>query len=66
MHIGDTLTREHRLLLTGCQRAYRKHALGDESIGWGELAVELETILSEVMGSRYFADWIKAFGGNNE
>lgn len=37
--------------------AYRKHHLGDESIGWDELSDEIETVLCEIMSDEKFQSW---------
>lgn len=46
-------------LLTACQLAYRKHHLGDESIGWEELGDCLQAALCEAMGDHEFCEWLK-------
>lgn len=51
------MTNEERLLEM-VQRTYRKHHLGDESIGWEELSLELCNVLCEVMGDKAFVKWV--------
>ena len=49
------LSRAKRVL----RMAYRKHHLGDESIGWNELSDELAGVLCETMGDKEFQAWAK-------
>jgi NTP pyrophosphatase (non-canonical NTP hydrolase) len=44
-------------LLTACQLAYRKHHLGDESIGWEELGNALLDALCNEMGVDEYILW---------
>jgi len=37
--------------------AYRKHAMGDDSIGWNELSGKIFTALQESMGEDGFSMW---------
>lgn len=39
---------------------YRKHHLGDESIGWEELSDRMQTALCNVMGDDEFCEWLRA------
>lgn len=45
-------------LLYIVKRAYRKHVLNDDSIGWEELGDSMCNILCEVMTDRGFQDWL--------
>lgn len=38
--------------------AYRKHRLGDDSIGWEELEVLMSCALQEAMGDEGFCNWL--------
>ena len=42
--------------------AYRKHHLGDESIGWDELATTLQCALCEIMGDSGYQQWLAKEG----
>jgi hypothetical protein len=46
-------------LLNAVQLAYRKHHLGDESIGWEELGEVLHDALCEAMGDDGYIDWLE-------
>lgn len=46
-------------LLEAVKLAYRKHHLGDDSIGWEELSEKLGDVLCEVMGDAAFVEWMK-------
>lgn len=39
---------------------YKKHVLGDDSIGWDELSDKMSCALQEVMGDDGFSLWLKA------
>lgn len=45
-------------MLAALQLAYRKHHLGDESIGWEELSDTLLNVLCEAMGDAEFQAWM--------
>jgi len=47
-------------LLQAVQFSYRKHGLGDESIGWAELEEILANTLAECMGDAFFQQWVQA------
>lgn len=51
---------ERERLLSTLKHAYRKHWLGDESIGWAELGTEILDTLCEVMGDKCFQEWAEA------
>lgn len=38
--------------------AYRKHHLGDDSVGWEELSEKLGDVLNNAMGPENFIDWL--------
>ena len=61
LHMGSTILLNQALLLEAAKLAYRKHHLGDESIGWDQLSDVLQTTLAEVMGDRPFQAWLAAF-----
>lgn len=46
--------------MAAIKRAYQKHTLNDESIGWDELSDELGNVLAEVMGDDAFCFWLDA------
>ncbi|MGD9161130.1 MAG: hypothetical protein PVG39_22120 [Desulfobacteraceae bacterium] len=45
-------------LLEACKKAYRKHWLGDETIGWNELGTVLMDALCNEMGDDEFCKWL--------
>ena len=45
-------------LLNVCKMAHRKHCQGDDSIGWEELADELNSTLANVMGDEKYCEWL--------
>ena len=47
-------------LLTACQMAYKKHHLGDESIGWDELSSALLDALCNEMGDEGYQNWLES------
>lgn len=49
-------------LLEAVKLAYRKHHLGDDSIGWDELSEKLQDVLCEAMGDEAFQAWIEPYG----
>lgn len=46
-------------LLAACKKAYRKHVLGDESIGWDELGDILKDAICEEIGDEQFIQFTK-------
>lgn len=46
-------------LLAAVKLAYRKHHLGDDSIGWDELSEALLNALCNSMGDEGFQAWLK-------
>lgn len=62
----DLLTENHLLrhghkdsdFLSTLKMAYRKHCLGDESVGWNELGDRLCDALCNAMGDREFQKWL--------
>jgi len=46
-------------LLEATKLAYRKHHLGDESVGWGELSEALCNALCNEMGDKGFQRWLR-------
>ena len=49
---------EISVLIYTVKLAYRKHHLGDSSIGWGELSDILCDTLCESMGDNEFQEWV--------
>lgn len=47
-------------MINACMLAYRKHVLGDDSIGWDELGNVLRDALCEFMGDGSFQTWLKS------
>jgi len=47
-------------LLSACKLAYRKHHLGDDSIGWDELSDALCNALCNEMGDTEFQKWLSS------
>ena len=50
---------EESPLLKAVKAAYRKHHLGDDSIGWDELSEIMLNALCNAMGDEEFNRWIK-------
>ncbi|HZV46892.1 MAG TPA: hypothetical protein VFG06_06070 [Thermodesulfovibrionales bacterium] len=48
-------------LLNTIQLTYRKHCLGDDTIGWHELSTALLNTLCNVMGDKAFNEWVKQY-----
>lgn len=48
-------------LLNTVQLTYRKHCLGDDTIGWHELNTALLNTLCNVMGDKAFNEWLKQY-----
>lgn len=46
-------------LLDAVKCAYRKHHLGDDSIGWGELSSTLLNALCNYLGDEGFQEWLR-------
>ena len=42
--------------------AFRKHAKGDDCIGWDELSEELSLALTQIMGPDDFCEWVESLG----
>lgn len=51
-------TSKELILLDAIQKVYRKHCMGDDSIGWKELDDVILTALSEAMGDKGFQQWL--------
>jgi hypothetical protein len=56
---AELLARKNRRLIEAIKLAYRKHHLGDDSVGSTELTDELGAILADHMGDRAFQAWLK-------
>ena len=48
-------------LLEAVKLAYRKHHLGDDSIGWDELSEKLLDALCNTMGADGYLEWVKPY-----
>lgn len=57
--------REHiqNLMLKALQYTYRKHCLGDDTIGWMELEGILSDALCEALGDTGFRSWMNTVKG---
>ena len=53
-----SLEAEKERLLSAVKKAYRKHHLNDESIGWDELSDILMTAIVESIGDDNFVLWL--------
>ncbi|HBJ74661.1 MAG TPA: hypothetical protein DDY86_03890 [Syntrophaceae bacterium] len=51
------------LLLEATKAAYRKHHIGDDSLGWQELSDILFYALTETMGDGEFSKWLSELDG---
>ena len=56
---GQKIYTERNMLLEVVGIAYRKHHLGDDSIGWDELSENLLNALCNVLGDELFNKWLK-------
>lgn len=50
------------VMLEALKLAYRKHCLGDDSIGWEELEKTLQNTLCNIMGDEEFINWLNCSG----
>ena len=50
--------KDRDILLVAVQKAYRKHHMGDQNIGWEELSEVLLDALCEVMTDKGFQSWL--------
>ena len=57
-YLENELTSREKMMLEVVQRTYRKHHMGDGSIGSFELSNELQVVLVEVMGNEGYQTWI--------
>lgn len=57
--VSNALTKKERSLLDAVQKAYRKHCMGDESIGWEELDDILLNALCNAMGDAGYQQWLR-------
>lgn len=62
----DDLATHAPELLEAVQLAYRKHHLGDESIGWDELSKKLGNTLSNAMGPGGYLAWMQPYGSQED
>jgi len=56
----NELERERLWLLKVVKRAYQKHHLDDDNIGWDELGTELHNALCNSMGDDGFQEWMES------
>lgn len=49
-------------LLEAVKLAYRKHHLGDDTIGWDELSDKLHNAICNAMGDRAYIEWMDSLG----
>lgn len=62
----DKMVAENNELLEAVQWAYRKHHLGDDTIGWSELSEKLLDALCNAMGADGYLAWSKPYGRSQE
>ena len=55
---GEKAIESNKMLIEVVKVAYRKHHLGDDSIGWDELSDALQNALCNVMGDDKFTGWL--------
>lgn len=53
------LEKKYDPVLDACKLAYRKHWMGDDSIGWSELGDTIGNVLAEAMGDEEFCKWLE-------
>src|SRR3990172_7497399 len=51
---NNQLRKSLQRVIGALQLAYRKHHMGDETIGWNELSSEVGDVLADVMGDKEF------------
>lgn len=56
---GEVPVLDANELLEAVKMAYRKHHLGDDTIGWDELSEKLLDTLCNAMGASGFLEWMK-------
>lgn len=56
----DELSKRHSALLRMVKMCYRKHILGDDSIGWQQLEDTLLNALCNDMGDEEYQKWAEA------
>ena len=54
------MTRVEAQLLDAAQMAYRKHHLGDDSIGWDELSDILLSAICDAMTDKGYQKWLRS------
>lgn len=60
---GDgRVSRREEVLIEACKKAYRKHVLQDESIGWDELSAVLGDALACALGDKGLVLWLDSVG----
>ena len=50
---------EIKKLLELLKKAYRKHVLNDDTIGWNELGDEIHCVICDVWGDDNYQQWIE-------
>lgn len=58
-------TRTNDELLEAVKLAYRKHHLGDDTIGWNELSDTLLNALCNAMGDEAYLEWVKPYSSQD-
>lgn len=53
-------------LLTACQMAYRKHGLGDDSLGYDEVNQALCNAICNEIGDEEFIQWLQSITKGGE
>lgn len=57
--ISDAINSINDGLLNAVKRAYLKHHIGDESIGWDELSDTLHDALCNALGPEGYDEWLE-------
>jgi hypothetical protein len=53
------IEKPNAILLRVLKKAYRKHVLEDDSIGWEALGEQIGLALTDVMGDEVFNKWVE-------
>lgn len=57
------MTDKENILLEAVKMAYRKHHLGDDSIGWEELSNILCNAICNTIGNESYCQWVDSLEG---
>lgn len=60
--VNGKVPRRERVLVEACKKAYRKHVLQDESVGWDELSAVLGDALACALGDKGLVSWLDSVG----